>query len=308
MAQYTLLIPAVMVSCLLGCSSPPHKAVSTPLSMPSSTPHATPANWPAPTPEAGLLRGIRLPIESYLQTYPQLVSIQSARNSVQRDCMARFGFDFQPPAPDEAPPNSYDSANMGRRYGISDPVEAQRYGYELPPDQNRDTTSYHFRDSNAEMVYDLSVPKGMQPPALFHGKRLPAGGCVGESDRAVGSFDESLASKIDTQSWEQMKKDPRVTAVDRRWSGCMKSRGYRYSTPYDPLKSAYSAAMPRTQQVATALADVACKSSTGLITTYVAVESELQLKAISDNRAALDTARALNQKVTTEAAKLAEMK
>ncbi|WP_405785542.1 hypothetical protein OG565_14255 [Streptomyces sp. NBC_00138] len=152
-------------------------------------------------------------------------------------------------------------------------------------------TSYDFYDVNADMVYDLFVPKGAKLPATYHGVPIPEGGCVGESDRVVGTFDETPAGRIDTQNWERMKKDPRVLAADRSWSACMKTKGYAVGNPYDALNLAFSSqGIQLSREISMAVADVACKTSTGLVTVYFSVETQLQNQAIKAQRSRLDAA------------------
>jgi hypothetical protein len=92
------------------------------------------AEGPKAVMDTGLVKGMTLPLQQYMQTYQDSVVIERAARSLETECMARFGFTVTfPPAGGDPPPNA-DDANMPRRYGISDPAAAAKYGYELPPD------------------------------------------------------------------------------------------------------------------------------------------------------------------------------
>lgn len=258
--------------------------------------------WPKPGVEKGLAKGLALPIEPYLETYPETVALQRAKNAVQRECMARFGFDFDPPAPGQYPPASYNAANMERRYGVTNLETAKKYGYRLPENSGQ-VVPYEPQSAAANLVFDLTVPRGQKPPATYQGHKLPDGGCRGESDRAIGSFDENLPSKVNTQSWEKAKQEPEVLAVDKKWSSCMKAEGYAAATPLEALEQAFAPnADASSRSTSMAVADVECKQSTDLVKVYFSVESRLQKAAMEKYQLELNELKIKNAAAVKKAA------
>ena len=81
------------------------------------------------------------------------------------------------------------------------------------------------------------------------------------------------------------------------WSTCMRSKGYRIGSPLDAPSLAPSANGPHAnaQEISVAVADVACKSATGLIRTWFTVESAIQHQEVEDNQLALG---AVQQRLT----------
>lgn len=261
------------------------------------------SNWPQPGVAQGLAKGLVLPIDPYLETYPEVVSLQRAKNSVQRDCMARFGFDFSPPEPGIHPPAAYNAANMERRYGISDPETAKTYGYAVPDDKSGEVVPYEPGSEAADLVFDRTAPEGKKAPGTYQGKKIPAGGCRGESDRAVGTFDEDLPSRINTQSWEKAKQDPQVLDVNRKWSSCMKDKGYETATPLEAIERSYApGGVSGADSKSMAVADVECKKSTDLVGVYFSTESRIQKATIEKHQLELDELKKSNETVIKKAA------
>ncbi|GAB2995217.1 hypothetical protein GCM10023080_071980 [Streptomyces pseudoechinosporeus] len=259
-------------------------------------------SWSKPGVQKGLAKGLTLPIEPYLETYPEVVALQRAKNAVQRECMARFGFDFNPPAPGLHAPASYNGANMERRYGVTDLEAAKEYGYGMP-DKNGEVVPHEPDSEAANLVFDLTVPQGKTPPKTYEGRKIPKGGCRGESDRAIGSFNEELPSKLNTQSWEKAKQDPQVLAVNQQWSSCMKAKGYDAATPLESLEKAYAPnGDSSSQSESMAVADVECKKSTDLVKVYFSMESRIQKASTEEHQLVLNELKKKNEAVAKKAA------
>ena len=87
-------------------------------------------SWTATT--KGLAKGLTLPLEEYTYSAKDRYAWQIAVQQEWRSCMQRFGFaDFAPPAPAADTVTAQVESGMGRRYGVTDPVDVQKYGYYL---------------------------------------------------------------------------------------------------------------------------------------------------------------------------------
>ncbi|MET7288543.1 hypothetical protein [Streptomyces sp. NPDC005573] len=252
--------------------------------------------WPEQKVTAGLAKGRVLPVERYLETYPQLVTVQAAKNKAVKACMARFGQDFNPPQPGLNPPSGgYDAANMKRRYGLTDSAEAEKHGYAATTMPNGPVGTYDLDSPEANLAYDLEVPAGEKVPESLNGRKLPEKGCLGEADRAIGTFDDSLAEKINLDSFATFRNDPGVKDVTTDWSACLKKDGFAEPDPLTAINR--STAADRKQ----AAADIACKKSTDLVPVYFAAEVRIQNAAISRLKDELEAQKAKNSAVVAKA-------
>lgn len=89
-------------------------------------------NWPKKVPTSGLVKDLTLPLEAYMASYEDQVTIEQAANDLQQSCMKDYGIDLTLPRAGANPPPSDNDANIERRYGITDRAQAEKYGYELP--------------------------------------------------------------------------------------------------------------------------------------------------------------------------------
>lgn len=304
--RFSPLAGLVILVCALGLVSCAPAAEEPAGDDKSTGDRADKSGWPAAEVERGLVKGLALPIEPYLQTYPEEVALQHAKNVLNRACMKRFGFDYDPPAPGNRPPHSYNAANMKRRWGITDPAEAREHGYRLPREPTGDWKPYELQGPDANYVFDLTTASGQKPPAggVYEGDRIPEGGCRGETDRKLGSYDDSLAAKINVETFQRAKQDPGVLAVNHKWSSCMKGKGYRVGTPLEALNQAFSNGTAKASQaeIAMAIADIDCKKSTHLIDVYFSTETTLQKKRIEEEQLALDEQKSKNETIMKRAA------
>ncbi|MEE4543460.1 hypothetical protein V2S66_15945 [Streptomyces sp. V4-01] len=256
------------------------------------------AAWPAPVPKTGLAQGLVLPLEAYMETYPETVTIGTAIDKLTERCMARYGFSLTLPPRGTLPPPNYDDSNMARRYGITEPDKAAKFGYTLG-DEGEDGTGgpqLMLTDAARTVLTGRtgSAPSAPKAPS-YQGKALPDGGCKAEAARKVGAdrVDPTLASRLDAASLDKSQADAGVQQVVTAWSACMKSRGYTIDTPLNaPRLAPYVHGRPvgpKAIQVATA--DIACKKQTGLVKTWFGVESAIQRQQVEQNQLALQEQR-----------------
>jgi len=259
--------------------------------------------WPARTPVSGLTKGMVLPIEGYLISYPETVAWQRAQQSLWKRCMQRYGFNsFNPPEPGMFPPPGYDDANMARRYGISDAKEAARYGYHLPG--GRGEPPVWEPGQGAERAV-FSGSGGQVESGSYKGAEVPEGGCQGEVKKKLGRISYTLASKVEFASLEESRNVPAVRSAVSDWSACMKSHGYRVEHPYKApnLISTLGSETPSSAETALAVADVGCKKSSRLVEVWFGAEKKIQDRRIEENQLALDEERKKNDAVLKTASR-----
>jgi hypothetical protein len=131
----------------------------------------------------------------------------------------------------------------------------------------------------------------------YHGKPVPKEGCQGFAFAAVGGSLPGVGSTHDMPGGgpDVPLTDPRIVSVNRQWSGCMASKGFKYPTPIDaiadprwkPDPKNTGAYRPSGEQVAVASADIGCKLSLNLVGIDVAVASAYQKQYIDSHAAEL---------------------
>jgi hypothetical protein len=228
-----------------------------------------------------------LPADAYAFTLPETGRIDLARELLAGQCMRRLGYAFDPEAArrEIAAGNEDTVTDLGwfgnkRRYGVTDPAIAARYGYHLvDPDLGGRSPAPGFGALTPAMRTALTGTCTREASTA-----LSPDGVVGEADVVAG---------LGSRSFRDSMHDPAVTAAFAQWSGCMSEKGYHYATPavagtdFDIDKSAISAA-----ETTAAEADVACKQRTHLVDIWHGFETTVQNKQIDQDRNAFAAARA----------------
>lgn len=299
-----------------------------------STPSVTPAKpvagnqpmvdkntWPKSTPDRGLAKGMTLPLETYMQTFQETVTLEGAKRKLQEQCMADYGLPVQLPLEGTNPPPSDNDANMERRYGLTDREAAATYGYGLPGE----TTAPVRQKLPALEPVELEVLTGRKPtPATkdmpqaqaqaeaardsYNGKKLPAGGCTGW---AVGQIDEptqdelTVVAELNGNSFTESMRLPAVKTALAQWSQCMDGKGHKgLATPFDAANRVpHVEGQPSQQEIDIALAEIDCKTQTGLVGLWYNEESKLQTTLIGEHKSTLDTIRSRNAAAVSAAGK-----
>ncbi|MCI4045810.1 hypothetical protein [Streptomyces sp. TRM75563] len=248
-------------------------------------------------PTEGLAKGLRLPLEQYRTTPVEAYAWQVAVQQQWRSCMARFGVDdFGPPPVAEAMVEAQANAVTGRRYGISSMEQAKKYGYHLPNDVPEPP---HWEP---EPGIETALFTGSGPEIVdgtHDGEALPDGGCRGETAAMFPAPRTPEADALDTAVFEQSKNGDVVAAAVGAWSACMKVAGFDRSHPLEDLGAAgiqMSSATAGDEEIAQAVADVACKEETRLVDIWSTEERSRQQEAIKRGSPVLAREKALKDR------------
>jgi hypothetical protein len=270
-------------------------------------------NWPKKIPTSGLTKDLTLPLEAYMASYEDQVTVEQAANDLQQSCMKDYGIDLTLPQAGANPPPSDNDANIERRYGITDRAEAEKYGYELPPALQEHTTQT-MRDLSGvevEVLTGHTKPELPKPPtgvkaggpiaapnqgtkparAEYNGKKLKTGGCVGWSKEQLGvkDADPTFVAQLAGDSLVQSMRDDKVVKAIAAWSSCMDGKGHTgLADPYKAMgQGVTNDGKPSQESIALAVDDIDCKQQTDLVKTWFGVESAIQDKQIADNKSRL---------------------
>ncbi|MFE7265514.1 hypothetical protein ACFU9B_26090 [Streptomyces sp. NPDC057592] len=271
-----------------------------------SRPPAAPG--PVATPTPATTANLRLPLNAYLPTPEDQATGEYLVYRVQQHCMRGFGFRYLPHLTSEyvattvATWREYES----RRYGISDRAIAAERGYHLGKDPGGSRAP--------QIATALSLPErevlsgrkadGRASSTPVRDKPVPRGGCAGQAERTVYADDaeaaqrgNDLVARLRHEAFERSRSDPRVAAVNRTWSSCMRGKGFTYRDPDAALEDPrwdLRGARPSRTEVAVATADISCKLRVNLLGVNFAVEAEYENAAINDHTPELEKVRTHN--------------
>jgi hypothetical protein len=256
--MFAKVCAAVLVLVTLAACGSTEPAPAAPSAVPLGP--AVPATSPVPA------ERLALPFDRYRPTFAEESQIRRARTILARACLRERGVRLDVPD-DVRTPGVVDVAPNLRRYGVIDETTATRYGYHFP------RTAEEKRQQQDRERWSASLAED-QRMALFG-----EGGCTEEADAELTTFDDDFFVTASFESLRTSGKDPRVVAATAAWHTCMAEQGFDYPDPNaaiaDPRWDLDAATIPKAE-IATALADVRCKTSSQLVTTWHDVEVGVQ--------------------------------
>ncbi|SCL15222.1 hypothetical protein GA0070624_0655 [Micromonospora rhizosphaerae] len=253
----------------------------------------------AAIPQLDLLDGKVFPIEAYKLTPEKFRQLNNAQTILANRCLSRFGF---PPSLQQVPPTLPPDTSLSRRYGITDPATAAKYGYHQSAGDGAQASRPPAEPVSKELSLVLYGPpdqtgdaNGNTGGTAHKGVEIPAGGCMGESKRKLNAAEyeridpEQFAGDIELAAGKQADADPRVRGKFAEWSTCMKGKGFDYRDPFQPLdgdtlKTSLAQPTPTAVEIQTAVADVECKQQVNLVGVWFAVESAYEERLIEKNQ------------------------
>ncbi|MEH0981584.1 hypothetical protein [Micromonospora sp. CPCC 205556] len=228
-----------------------------------------------------------LPLDRLFPSGDEDLLLQRAEAKLVVACMRRLGITYRPPEPHHTDP----AAARDGLYGLVEHDQAQRLGYHAAPggDPAEDKGPPPPEETAVALTGTRFEAGGPEPA----GGRIPEGGCLGEANRRLAEgappIGETLLYDMALQAGHQAERDPRVQAGFRAWSTCMAGKGFAYADPWqandDPR---WSTDRPSGVERRTAVADVACKDSTGLVTIWQAAMVEHQRRTIASRSADIE--------------------
>lgn len=218
--------------------------------------------------------------------YLQAIHILAAR------CADRFGVKSTNHSTSDLAPGGPNQS----RYGIVDSAVAARFGYHSHDQagaaarDNAKNSPDAWNPSPKEVVVMRGTKADGGPlardevPKDTNGEPLPEGGCLSWANRELTGgkqIDFDLINRWGAEAGKAAESDSRVRAAKDAWSGCMKTRGYDYKSPWDPNDAFASGPTTSAKEIATAEADVKCRQETNLVGIWMAVDAANQNRVIS---------------------------
>lgn len=261
------------------------------------------------------------PLQAYRLTPTEYVTIRFAQDMLVKECMADFGFAFEPHRPFEQELQvmlEAERSSISRIYGITDAESAAQYGYGLPPVEDSAEAQATWSEA-----FELVLGGGKAgSPGEIDGVAIPNGGCLGQARRELplGSEDESsfgLAHDLWLEGGVELRGGQEYRAVVQDWVDCLAEDGYRVTAPtgdegdirdtatrvVDP-ESPGSQAPASQKEIQLAVADVACKQEVGLVERLNEIRRGIDSQLVEDNQLALQEDRARLDALVKEATEI----
>ncbi|MFG1995520.1 hypothetical protein ACGFJ7_36655 [Actinoplanes sp. NPDC048988] len=265
------------------------------------------------TPSTDGPAGLTFPVDAYRATASQSLAIENATQILIARCAKQFAVTVPVQLRAIEPVLSY-----RHLYGVTDPAEAQRWGYQVPPGQAPAAPAAAEAEpvSRDDMTVVSGWPQGRigdpaHPPAdlVRNGRKVPVGGCRGEATRTLGlranenPQESPTVRGIADSASHQAQADSRVTGAYQAWSQCMKDRGFNYQSPWEPIDKVWPKPTAG-EETNTAVADVACKKKVDLISIWHGVEVAYEKVLIQRNLTTLTEEKKRFDVIAEKAAKV----
>lgn len=247
---------------------------------------------PGPAVEVTSAAQIDLPLVKYLKTLDEEKLITAAMMRRQVVCAQRFGVRVEP-----TNINDVDFAAglvVGRRYGLVDLAEAEKYAYAGKPSAGSDDEKP--TRITKEMTLRGEVMSGHDAngnPSKLRDKDgnllLTDGGCgrIGWDEvRGDVSFDwDAPAQDLLNEATNRLKVHPEYLAAEKDWAACMSEAGYSFKKTFDAGNSVAGKGFKKER--AMAVLDVKCKQKVNFPGRAMAVDVAIQNQLIQENEGSL---------------------
>ena len=119
----------------------------------------------------------------------------------------------------------------------------------------------------------------------------PTGGCYAEADEAVPSLAATYAPVHEAYEVLEARipRDARVRAATRRWSACMRERGFAYATPRALVAAGDTATADEALLHAAFAAGGACEAAAGLAAATEAARYDIEVELVKRYRDVLES-------------------
>lgn len=199
------------------------------------------------------------PLDPYSLDAAESIAVNRAVQLLAKRCMQKRGFTWRPTGPIE--PSAYsDVPNLRTGYQTRD-TDPAFLAWQVAMNRWQNDEG-----SQAPSAAYIEAYSG-RPQEQTHGLGAHDGGCVGDAQQRIAGPMSQLVSRnpvvrqIYDESWARGQASPRVTAVAKQWSACMRAGGYDYAEPERALRDDRWGGFDATPaELAAARTDIACQT------------------------------------------------
>ncbi|GII72316.1 hypothetical protein Sme01_47920 [Sphaerisporangium melleum] len=209
--------------------------------------------------------------------------LHDAEKLLTRSCMASHGFKMwtfpRRPIPEDRDfPYVIDDVRWASRHGYGRDIQARRdqlrtsdpnrrYFDDLPPEQQRRALDALHGSRSARRL-EVTAPNGLTVGRIDDG-------CVAQAQKDLyGDLNvwfrvTTVTDALNGIRQRQVIADADFTGAAKRWSTCMRKKGFDYADPYE-ARTAFLApgkATPKEGEIRAAVAEAGCATSSGLSAT-----------------------------------------
>ncbi|MCP2327018.1 hypothetical protein HDA40_005525 [Hamadaea flava] len=211
---------------------------------------------------------ISLPLDAYRLSSEQKLLDAQAQDLLMSDCMHKAGASLEGESVTySVAVNEYVQKQRDNSFGLVDESKAQQFGYHgepMPiPEEKQYSPSPAMSQCSAEVKQSMA-------------------------EKAPSVQDFSKSFRLPDEAVARTRNDSRYLAMARRWSDCMKDKGYVYDSPESAATdSNWPTSNPSASEVQTATADVRCKAETDYLPLVVALRTAYEIQLLEENAEAL---------------------
>ncbi len=236
-----------------------------------------------------LIESVRFPLDGFRPTSEQRGQMLGAIDSLVAGCAAERGVVVQL-APRKVPQDDYYFVYEASVRPLT-ADSARAYGYHMPPTGSPGRSMFDGLSPSALEIVGGWEPDGdgSSPPS---DPFLLNGGCYGQARAALaGTSDqngiEEYASVVDhliMEAGARVQADPRFLEATESWAECMAGKGYPgLASTTDAFRGWELGGPIGEGERAQALADAACKDSSGLARLWAQLTYAYQVRALDDH-------------------------
>src|SRR5215472_9922335 len=247
---------------------------------------------------------IAMPLDSYqaISTQQQEALAQASNELTQR-CMAARGFDDSSSAAGPFSGVTSLLAIESSGAGLTSLEQAKTFGFAQPKGAGSQGGGPGIIGFIGQSQFGASLKVGRAYTEALYGFTPGGGGgsgghvsCAQQASQEVygplnGTPTPDPVPQIAQQAVSFTQTDPRIRVVNQKWSKCMARRFYHYTSP-GQVEGRRWPSPPNKAEIRTAVADVACKTRTNLLNTWLTVEAAYQQALIGRNLATLSQLQA----------------
>ena len=226
---------------LAGCTTAQPSGADTAPAVSRTAPAAGASGEPEPAiTSAGEYRP--LPLDAYRFSPEQHRLYWQAVRLLRDECLATFGFQPYPDPPVFTGTEKYLRGSVTLDgYGITPTAEDLAFDkaerdYAEAYDKNPPSAAYQLVDQGT--VKRSGIDPGTKGSTkTVHGKQVHPTGCTGWAQDQISTKDRSEGSPrqlkpIYEAAWAAYAADPALARLNKAWSACMKTQGYKFADPH----------------------------------------------------------------------------